>query len=378
MINKSDPVKIFVTYGEAIELKNAGIADSFYKYFSHFKIPEDQDLYLIGTGFDFDRKWLGELLKKNHFDDCIISAFIMYGTIIPAIKGLVSPPINPTNLKDIVDREFSEQKKYFNNCLKSLDIENIIKRFCLPTPLFYPKTKIKHNSFFFWVDYGCTIRDECDNILRDEAINGNDLCFQVALLEFGNQDNQRLAAEWNDLIQTRFPKLEFYLSDNPLPKTGKSIRKAFLSDQSLSKITKESADNNNYFWAVDHFWESLKQYDPKKKRPLKNWLATGIKLDLENRYKKADPVLISNRYDVEELEVNGKAIDENIIDDQIDQSDISEKAKKEFKSLNKNKNLTFENCLDKVIDLENPNEKQIAEMFDISQKTIQRRRKKPK
>jgi len=357
MINKSDPVKIFVTYGEAIELKNAGIADSFYKYFSHFKIPEDQDLYLIETGFDFDRKWLGELLKKNHFDDSVISAFIMYDTIIPAI--MVSPPINPTNLKDIVDREFSEQKKYFNNCLKSLDIENIIERFCLPTPFFYPKTKIKNNSFFFWVDYGYTIMDEAWNMLRDEAIKGNDLCFQVALLEFGNQDNDRLSDEWNDLIQPIFPDKSFYLSKYPL-KDGTPIKKAFLNVQGEFSDKVKPELSTNYLWAANKFWESLKKYNPGK-GSLKNWIAEGIKFDLLNQYKKNDIIL--------------RRIDPEIIEDE---PDPEYEVKESFNILNKNPKLTLEDMLGKVADLKSPKEKDIAKSMKISPKTIQRYRKKHK
>lgn len=370
-----------VTYGEAIELKNAGITDIFYNLFSPIKIPEGEDLYLIKTDFDFDRNWLSGLLKKNHFADFAVTSCVMFETIQPSLENRMSP--NFKNLEDLgryADGEIERLKNDFNLWLKKDEIERIISRFCLPTPIFYPKSKIRHQSVFFWIDYICSIRDEGYKALKNEAIKGNDLCYILVLLEFGRQDNQRLSDEWTDLIKTRFPKLEFYMSNNPLPKTGKSIRKAVLSDQSLPEITKESADNDNYIWAVDHLWKSLKHYNPKKKRPLKNWLVTGIKFNLENRYKKADPILLSRRYNVEDLEEDGKAIDENIIDCQIDQSDIKKDAKKEFESLNKNKKLTFEDCLDKVkmTDLKKIKEIDLASWFKINPKTIQRRRKKPK
>jgi len=376
MSKNSNPVKIFVTYGEAIELKNAGI---FKKSFS--QLPKDTDPYSIGKPLKANRKWLSGIMKENHFADFAVTSCVVSEIIKPSLENRTSP--NFKSLEDLgrhADGEIERLKNDFNQWLKNGEIEKIITRFCLPTPIFYPKSKIRHQSVFFWIDYIYSTIIEGYKILKNEAIKDSDICYIVALLEFGRQDNQRLSAEWTDLIKTRFPKLDFYMSNNPLPKTGKSIRKAVLSDQSVSEITKESSDNDNYIWAVDHLWKSLKHYNPKKKRPLKNWLATGIKFNLENRYKKADPIFLLRRYNFEDLGKNGMANDENIIDFQIDQSDIQKDAKKEFESLNKNKTLTFEDCLDKVkmTGLRKIKEIDLASWFKINPKTIQRRRKKSK
>lgn len=209
---ENDPVKILITYGEAIELKNAGIFEDFYQCFSHLKIPDNEDPYSLGFGLSFDRDWICQLFKKNHFKDFAVIACVMTEIILPHVNNMISPPIKPNELEQIIDIEYKHLERNFKQWLKNKEIEKIIQRFCIPTPLFYPKSKLKYGSFFFWIDYICSIRDKGYNILENEAKKGNDVCLKIALIEFGNQDNNRLSAEWEGLIKTRFPKLEFYLS----------------------------------------------------------------------------------------------------------------------------------------------------------------------
>jgi hypothetical protein len=390
MAIKSEPVKIFVTYGEAIELNDAGIFKTFYEFFSHFKIPEGEDPYLIGCGFDFDRKWLAELFEKDHFADFAVTAFI-----IPAIRNQVSPPIDLKDISNLFDKEYSEQMKYFKDCLKKQDIEGIIRRFCLPTQIFYSKSKIRYASFFFWLDFIYSIRDQGFEILRnvtikvgdpcfkkaikdddpcyEEFIKLGDLCFKIALLEFGNQDDERLKAEW-DLIKTKLPKPAFYQSKNLLPKIKIPILRVTTLNQDLPKTAKAMegfAENENFGWAFSNFWKSLKEWDPTRERPLslENWFAGGIKNHLIKQFKEEyyEHFFISKR------------IDPETIIDESEQSDPEcERAKKAFENLNKNEKLEYEDFLGRVDKIENPKVKDIAKILNISPKTIQRSRKKSK
>ena len=301
-MNKN-PVKIFVSYGEAIELRKYGISETFLKYFSRFNIGE-RDPYLIGDGFDFDRKWLVELFKKNHFGTTAVNALLIHGEIIPFAQNRIDPPMNPTDFGAHLSREYQKQSKYFSDNLKTGNIENIIKRFCLPPQIFFHESQIKHPSFFLWINYLAGIQTEIYDLLQDKALNGDDLCFLIALTEFGHQDDQRLTDEWKDLIRARLPGASFYLSESikyrleranyPLPKYG------ILDRQGWESETARIADSEDFFWASEHFWETLRKYDPKRGVNLKSWFATAVKYDLLNRSKsenenfKIDPEPLRN------------------------------------------------------------------------------------
>jgi len=384
-MNKN-PVKIFVSYGEAIELRKYGISETFLKYFSRFNIGE-RDPYLIGDGFDFDRKWLVELFKKNHFGTTAVNAFLMHGEIIPFAQNRIDPPMNPTDFGAHLSREYQRQSNYFSENLKTGNVENIIKRFCLPPQIFFPESQIKHPSFFLWINYLAGIQTEIYDLLQDKALNGDDLCFLIALTEFGHQDDQRLTDEWKDLIRARLPGASFYLSESikyrleranyPLPKYG------ILDRQGWESETARIADSEDFIWASENFWKTLRKYDPKRGANLKSWFATAVKYDLLNRSKNENE---NFKIDPESLRKNPPPCLDDLLEDSLptddsdfktwQKSDDNDRTLEAVRILCKNNLNKIQRVLKVAADNPKLTDKALARAAGVSAKTVQRFRKR--
>jgi len=384
-MNKN-PVKIFVSYGEAIELRKYGISETFLKYFSRFNIGE-RDPYLIGDGFDFDRKWLVELFKKNHFGTTAVNAFLMHGEIIPFAQNRIDPPMNPTDFGAHLSREYQRQSNYFSENLKTGNVENIIKRFCLPPQIFFPESQIKHPSFFLWINYLAGIQTEIYDLLQDKALNGDDLCFLIALTEFGHQDDQRLTDEWKDLIRARLPGASFYLSESikyrleranyPLPKYG------ILDRQGWESETARIADSEDFIWASENFWKTLRKYDPKRGANLKSWFATAVKYDLLNRSKNENE---NFKIDPESLRKNPPPCLDDLLEDSLptddsdfktwQKSDDNDRTLEAVGILCKNNPNKIQRVLKAAADNPKLTDRALARAAGVSTKTVQRFRKR--